>query len=55
MSDTRNVYKFVVGKLVKKWLPGRLRRMWEDNIKMDIRQIYYEGGKWMELAEDRVQ
>ena len=32
---------------------GRLRRRWEDNIKMDLQEVGTGGGDWMELAEDR--
>ena len=31
---------------------GRLRRRWEDKIKMDLQEVG-GGGDWMELAEDR--
>ena len=31
---------------------GRPRRIWEDNIKMDLREVG-GGGDWMELAQDR--
>ena len=31
---------------------GRPRRRWEDNIKMDLREVG-EGGASMELAQDR--
>ena len=31
---------------------GRPRRSWEDNIKMDLREVG-GGGDWMELAQDR--
>ena len=32
---------------------GRPRRRWEDNIKMDLREVGGGGGDWMELAQDR--
>jgi len=32
---------------------GRPRRRWEDNIKMDLRQVEYEGTNWIDLAQDR--
>ena len=32
---------------------GRLRRTWEDNIKMDLQEVGCEGTDWMELAQDR--
>jgi hypothetical protein len=34
---------------------GRLRRRWEDNIKMDLRKIGIDGANWIQLAQDRVQ
>jgi hypothetical protein len=35
----RNAYKILVGKPEGKRLLGRPRRRWEDNIKMDLREI----------------
>jgi hypothetical protein len=32
---------------------GRPRRRWEDNIKMDIREVGWEDMNWIELAQDR--
>jgi len=34
---------------------GRSRRRWEDNIKMDLREIRIDGANWILLAQDRVQ
>jgi hypothetical protein len=34
---------------------GKLRRRWEDNIKMDLREIRIDGANWIWLAQDRVQ
>jgi hypothetical protein len=34
---------------------GRLRRSWEYNIKMDIREIKWGDMDWIVLAEDRDQ
>jgi hypothetical protein len=34
---------------------GRPRRRWEDNIKMDLREIGIDGANWIQLAQDRVQ
>jgi hypothetical protein len=28
----------------------RLKKRWDDNIKMDVRELYYEGGRWIEMA-----
>jgi len=42
----------LVGKPEGKRPLGRPRRRWEDNIKMDLREMG-GGGDWMELALDR--
>jgi hypothetical protein len=34
---------------------GRPRRRWEDNIKLDLREIVIGGAKWIWLARARVQ
>jgi hypothetical protein len=39
----------------EKRLPGRARGRWEDNIKMDLREIGIDGANWIRLAQDRVQ
>jgi hypothetical protein len=33
----------------------RPRRRWEDNIKIDLREIGINGANWIRLAQDRVQ
>jgi hypothetical protein len=40
----RNAYKNLVGKLERRG-PGRHRRRWEDNIKVDLREIGW--GMWI--------
>ena len=34
---------------------GRPRRLWEDNIKIDLREVGCDSGEWIELAQDRDQ
>jgi hypothetical protein len=34
---------------------GRPRRWWEDNIKLDLREIGVDGSNWIRLTQDRVQ
>jgi hypothetical protein len=41
-----------VGKPEGKRSPGRPRRRWEDNIKMDLREGC-GGADWVDLAQDR--
>jgi hypothetical protein len=44
-----------VGKPERKRPLGRQRRRWVDNIKMDLREIGWDGRDWIELAQDRDQ
>jgi hypothetical protein len=48
-----NTYKLLVGKPEGKRPQGRPRRRWVNNIKMDVREIGWDGGDWIELAQDR--
>jgi hypothetical protein len=43
----------LVGKPEGKRPLGRLRRRWEDNIKMDLQEVGFGGLDWIELAQDR--
>jgi hypothetical protein len=49
----KNAYRIFVGKPEGKRPLGRPRRRWVDNIKMDLREIGWDGMDWIELAEDR--
>jgi len=42
-----------MGKPEGKRPPGRARRRWEDNIKMDIEEVGCGGMDWIEMAQDR--
>jgi len=52
MGQGRGVYRVLVGKPEGKRPLVRPRCRWEDNIKMDLREVG-EGGDWMELTQDR--
>jgi len=52
MGEGRGVHRVLVAKPEGKRPLGRLRHRWEDNIKMDLREVG-AGGDWMELAQDR--
>jgi hypothetical protein len=46
----RNAYKILVGKPEGRDPLGKPRRSWEDNIKMDLREIGFRGVDWIHLA-----
>ena len=52
MEQFRNAYKDLVGKPESKRHLGRPRRKWEDNIKMDLREVGCDPRDWIALAED---
>jgi hypothetical protein len=49
MGETRNACRVFVGKPNEKRPIGRPRRRWVDNIKMDLRDIGWDGMYWIEL------
>jgi hypothetical protein len=55
MEEGRGVYRILVGRPERKRPLGRRRCRWEDNIKMDLREIRIDGANWIRLAQDRVQ
>jgi hypothetical protein len=54
-GEKRNAYRILLGKPEVKRPPGRHRHRWEDNIKMDLREIGWGGIDWIDLAQDRNQ
>jgi len=52
MREGRGVHRVLVGKPEGERPLGRPRRRWEDNIKVDLREVEV-GGDWIELAQDR--
>jgi hypothetical protein len=54
-STKRKAYKILVGKPEGKRPLGRPRHGWVDNIKMDLREIGWDGVDWIDLAQDRDQ
>jgi hypothetical protein len=47
--------QILVGKPERKIPHGRPMRTWENNIKMDLREIGWEVADWIHLAQDRNQ
>jgi hypothetical protein len=55
MREKKNSYRILVGKPEGKRPLQRARRRWVDNIKMDLREIGWDGVDWIDLAQDRDQ
>jgi hypothetical protein len=54
-GETRNAYRILVGKPEGKSPLERPRHRWVDDIKMDLREIAWDGMDWIELAQGRDQ
>jgi hypothetical protein len=56
MGERRCAYWVLVGKPDRRRLLGRPRHRWEDNMKMDLREVGWGGVgggmDWIDLAED---
>jgi hypothetical protein len=52
MGERRGAYRALVGKPQGRRPLERPRRRWEDNIKMDLREVGW-GADWIDLAQDR--
>ena len=55
MEQSRNTYRILVVKPGGKSPLGRPMRRWEDNIRIDLREVGCDPGEWIDLAEDRDQ
>jgi hypothetical protein len=53
MGEMRNAYKILVGKTERKRPLGKPRRRWEDNIRKELTEIWWEGVGWIHVAQDR--
>ena len=53
MGEGIGVYRVLVEKPEGRRPQGRPRRRWEDNIRMDLREVRCGCVDWMELAQDR--
>jgi len=51
----RGVYRVLVRRPDGKRPQGRCRHRWEDNIKMDLREIGVNGANWIQLDQGRDQ
>jgi hypothetical protein len=55
LGEGRGVYRVLIGRPECKRPLGRPRLGWENNIKMDLREIGIDGANWIRLAQDRIQ
>jgi hypothetical protein len=53
MGDKRNAYRLLVGKPEGKRPLGRSRRIWVDNIWIDLGEVGWGDADWIGLAQDR--
>jgi hypothetical protein len=55
MGEGRSIYRVLVGRPEGKRPLGRPKHRWEDNIKMELREIGIDGASWIQLTQDRVR
>jgi hypothetical protein len=55
IGDKKNAYRILVVKPEGKRPLGRPRRRCAENIKMDLREIGWDGMDWIDLIQDRDQ
>jgi hypothetical protein len=53
VGERGDAYRALVGKPEGRRPLGRPRSRWEDNIKMDLREVGWGGLDWIDLAQDR--
>jgi hypothetical protein len=53
MEEGRSTFNILTGKLTGKRRLGRPRRIWEDNIRMDFKEIVISTRGWVHLVQDR--
>jgi len=55
IGEGRSVYVVLVGRPEGKRPLGRPRLRWEDDIKMDLREIGIDEANWIRLAQNSVR
>ena len=53
MEEGRNAFKILTRTPAGKRFLGRPRRRWEDNIRMDLKEIGINTRNWVDSAQDR--
>ena len=52
-EEGRSAFKILTDKPTGKRPLGRPRRRWEDNIRMDLKEMGINTRNWVELSQDR--
>ena len=52
MENRTGACRVLVGKHGEKRPLGRHRRRWQDNAKLDLHEVSWEGMDWIDLAQD---
>ena len=53
MEEGKSAFKILTGKPTGKRPLGRPRRIWEDNVRIDLEVIGINAGNWVDSAQDR--
>ena len=53
MDEGRSAFKILIGNPLGNIPLGRPRHRWEDNIRMDLKQMAVNTRKWVDLAKNR--
>ena len=53
MEEGRSAFKILTGKPTGKRRLGRPRRRWEDNIRIDLKEVGVSAGNLVDSAQDR--
>ena len=53
MEEGRSAFKILTGAPTGKRALGRPRRIWEDNIRVDLEEIGINAGNWVYSAQER--
>ena len=53
LEESRSAFKILTGTYAGKRTLGRLRRGWEDNIRMYLKEIGINTRNWVDLAQER--
>jgi hypothetical protein len=53
--EKRNAYRILMGNPEGTRPLGRRKRRWVDNIRMDFREVGWDGMDWIDLTQNRDQ